>query len=466
MHDSSVICAVSTAPGTGAIAIIRVCGEDAITLCADLCWNKKALQQQAANSIARHTICDGTNPLDDVMIAVFWAPHSYTGENSVEIYCHGSLYIQQQIMSLLIRRGARPAQAGEFTLRAFLNGKMDLSQAEAVADLVASSSATAQQTALRQMRGGFSNKLKELRNQLLDFASLIELELDFSQEDIAFADRKKLLALVDALYVKVEKMESSFYLGNAINNGIPVAIVGKPNSGKSTLLNTILEDERAIVSEIPGTTRDAIEDTIHLNGLLFRFIDTAGLRDTADSIEKFGIAITYKKIEKASVILLLVDAEDCLAEINMHIHTIRNKITEKQKLLLLINKCDKYTDQQLQTKFGDILFDGIENKELMLLISAKHGMGIDRLKQTLVHIIHNSLQTHDDVIVTNARHYAALTKSKEALQRVHAGLKNSIATDLIAQDIRETLHHIGEITGEITTDEILGNIFSKFCIGK
>jgi tRNA modification GTPase len=465
--DDLTIAAIATAPGTGAIAVIRLSGKDAITICDRVFKSSrknKKLTEQKANTIHHGTIFDLKRDVDEVLVSLFKSPHSYTGEDIVEISCHGSQIVQQQILELLVRNGARLAQPGEFTLRAFLNGKIDLSQAEAIADLISSSSEAARRVALQQMRGGFSNKLKELREQLLNFIALIELELDFSEEDVEFADRKQLKQLISEILEVIERMIKSFQLGNVIKQGIPVTIAGKPNVGKSTLLNRLLNEERAIVSEIAGTTRDTIEDTINLGGISFRFIDTAGLRHTIDTIESIGVERAYAKISQAKVILLLVDAQLRIDDITQSVEEINKNLSHDQTLIVLVNKEDKADKDHINqaiTKLKEIY-----PKIYALPISAKGGHNIELLTNTLVNIgLHGQPET-DEVIVNNVRHLESLIKTKENLDEALAGLENNLSSDLLAIDIRQAIHYLGEITGEITTDDILGHIFSKFCIGK
>ena len=468
MIDNSTIAAISTAHGVGAIAVIRLSGEHAFEISDKvfLSPSGKKLSQQAPNTLHLGFIYDEEVPVDEVIVAVFKAPNSYTGEDLVEISCHGSLYIQQRILELLISRGARIAQPGEFTLRAFLNGKMDLSQAEAVADLIASTSQSFHKVAMNQMRGGFTDEIKKLRERLLKFVSLIELELDFSEEDVEFADRNQLKQLVEEIETLLGTLVESFALGNALKNGIPVAIVGKTNSGKSTLLNLLLKEDKAIVSEIEGTTRDSIEDTISIDGIHFRFIDTAGLRHTTDQVEKLGIERTYKKISQASIILLMIDPSSKADEINRSVKDLQKQIkgTDK-KLVVIINKIDLLKKPELES-LKKILLKILDKQDRLIPVSAKKGDNLPVLEKALKEIIHAENIEQHDVIITNARHYEALKHSHEAILRVRDGLESKISGDLLAQDIRETLHYLGEITGEITTDEILGNIFKNFCIGK
>lgn len=463
MHRNNIITAISTPAGIGGIAIIRLSGEGSIKL-ADTIFEAKGdkkLVDQKPNTIHFGNIIKDECVLDEVLVSIFKAPHSFTGEDVVEISCHGSLFIQQNILQLLISQGASLAQPGEFTQRAFLNGKMDLSQAESVADLIASSSAATHRLAMNQMRGGFSNKLIELRTELLNFVSLIELELDFSEEDVEFANRSKLKEA--ALYIEthIQKLADSFSLGNVVKTGIPVAIIGETNAGKSTLLNTLLHEEKAIVSEIHGTTRDVIEDTINIEGLTFRLIDTAGIRDTTDEIETIGIERTFKKIEQANIILWLVDA----GVADEHILDLANKIlpvTENKKLILVFNKVDTISPER-KTKKEYLLQSQISDR---IFISAKYDQGTKELEQTLLEAANIPEIGEQDIIVTNMRHYEALEKALSAIQRVSEGLDLNISGDFLSQDIRECMYYLGEIAGQISTDDILGNIFSKFCIGK
>jgi tRNA modification GTPase len=468
MIDNSTIAAISTAHGVGAIAVIRLSGENAIKI-SDTVFisaSGKKLSQQAPNTLHLGFIYDGDVPVDEVIVSLFKSPNSYTGEDLVEISCHGSLYIQQRILELLVAKGARIAGPGEFTLRAFLNRKMDLSQAEAVADLIASTSQSFHKVAMNQMRGGFSDELKKLRERLLKFVSLIELELDFGEEDVEFADRNQLKQLVEEIEALLGTLKNSFALGNAIKNGIPVAIAGKTNSGKSTLLNLLLKEDRAIVSEIEGTTRDFIEDTISIDGIHFRFIDTAGLRHTTDQVEKLGIERTYKKISQADIILLMIDPASKTEEIMQSVKDIqKQKKGKDKKLIIIINKIDLLKKPDLESLKKNIL-KIMDKEDRLIPVSAKKGDNLPMLETTLKEIIHAETIEQNDVIVTNARHYEALKHSHEAILRVRDGLESQISGDLLAQDIRETMHYLGEITGEITTGEILGNIFKNFCIGK
>jgi len=447
--------------------VIRLSGPKAIEIAESIfkaSVQGKVLKDQAPNTIHFGTIQKDGEIVDEVLLSLFKAPHSYTGEDSVEISCHGSPYIQQRILELLVAAGATPAKAGEFTQRAFLNGKMDLSQAEAVADLIAAESEGAHKVALQQLRGGFSDRLKSLREQLLHFISMIELELDFSEEEVEFADRSQLAGLVNEIRSLIDELIQSFQLGNVLKNGVPVAIIGRPNAGKSTLLNALLKEERAIVSDIEGTTRDSIEDTINLEGITFRFIDTAGIRETADTIENLGIRRTYQKIEQASVVLLLVEAGDDSLLIQRSLEAIRDQLKGKGKhLVLVLNKADQVDKPKLTELDNSLAL--AENEEL-IPISAEMGFNIEKLSGLLLRIVSHGSIKHQDVVISNIRHLNALKSASESLSRVSEGLTSTLPTDLLAQDIREALHFLGEITGEVTTDEILGNIFKNFCIGK
>jgi tRNA modification GTPase len=458
-HEAT-ICAIATAPGQGAISVIRLSGHDTFKIC-DAISPKKKLSTQNSHTVNYCKIIDGDGIIDEVLISVFKSPNSYTGEDVAEISCHGSIYIQQRIMQLLLNKGAVMAQPGEFTMRAFLNGKMDLSQAEAVADLIHSSSRTGHDAAINQMRGGFSQEISNLRQQLLHFASLIELELDFSEEDVEFANRNELKNHVEKIQTIIGKLIGSFSYGNVIKNGVPVAIVGKPNVGKSTLLNSLLNEEKSIVSEIPGTTRDAIEDIINIEGISFRFIDTAGIRQSSDIIENLGIERTFENIKKASIILLIVDANENAEFILQQIDQI--KLDEEQRLAVLINKIDKTTDSELEAR---VQFLKQHSKYKVLKISAKQRQNIKQIDQFLISCVKEKAPSDSNIIVTNLRHYEALKNTYDAGQRVILCIESNLPGDLMAQDIREMLYFLGSITGEITTDEILGNIFKNFCIGK
>jgi len=455
------ICALATGSGMGAIAIIRVSGPDAIAVCDPLFKSVKEgkrLLDQKSHTIHLGTFMDEGHLVDEVLVSIFKGPNSYTGENVVEISCHGSIYIQQQIIQLLIRKGCRTAEPGEFTFRAFMNGKMDLSQAEAVADLISSSNEKSHDLALSQMRGGFSSEIQALRKELIKFASLIELELDFSTEDVEFADRKELDGLLNKLKMVLCKLVDSFALGNVLKNGIPVAIVGEPNVGKSTLLNALLNEERAIVSEIAGTTRDTIEDELVIDGMSFRFIDTAGIRETKDTIESIGIEKTFEKIKQAKVVLYLFDASTANSEM---VHAEMMKLedhTKGKQLIAVANKVDKGDLASIESNFGDLAN--------ILFISAKHKENVERLKDLLTEKVKQGLLNNDDVIISNSRHFEALTLALEHVVQVQDGLGIGVSGDLLAMDIRQSLHHLGEVTGEITTDDLLDSIFRDFCIGK
>lgn len=465
MINQDTIVALATPSGAGAIAIVRLSGQDAIALVARFfkSVSGKDLSQQPTHTIHLGHLVEGERTLDEVLVSVFKNPQSYTGEDVVEISCHGSAFIQQQIIQLFLKNGCRMANAGEFTLRAFLNGKLDLSQAEAVADLIASDNEASHQIAMQQMRGGFSSEIAKLREELLNFASLIELELDFAEEDVEFADRTQFNTLIEKIVLVLKRLIDSFAVGNVIKNGIPVAIVGEPNVGKSTLLNALLNEERAIVSDIAGTTRDTIEDEISIGGIGFRFIDTAGIRDTQDVVESIGIKKTFEKIAQSQVVVYLFDAEAVFAKkasleaITLEIEKIRNKYPQKS-LLIIANKTDVLSDKEIVH-----LKSQISN---LLLLSAKTLKGVEELKLKLTNFVNTGALKNNQTIVTNTRHYAALIKALEEIQKVKFGLDSGLSGDLLAIDIREALYHFGEITGQVTNDELLGNIFANFCIGK
>ncbi len=459
--NQDTICALATAAGSGAIAVIRLSGSEAFAITQRIFHAaNKSIELSKVEGHTAHfgLIKQGEEIIDEVLVTVFKNPKSYTGEDSVEISCHGSVFIQQKIMELLLEEGARMAEPGEFSQRAFLNGKFDLTQAEAVADLIASESKTAHQIAMRQLRGTYSNRIKDLRTELLNFASLIELELDFAEEDVEFADRSKFVELVNKISAEIEKLIHSFKVGNVLKDGIPVAIVGKPNVGKSTLLNALLNEEKAIVSDIPGTTRDVIEDRINLQGTLFRFIDTAGIRQSDDTIESIGIERTYSQLEQASVVLFLIEVEQ-----NLTLDGIKTQLKEakidfesgEQKIIVLINKTD-------QLSIGKLTGD---DKVELISISAKNKTGLQEIEDALIDYV-QQFNIQSSSIVTNARHIEAFYKSFAALQQILFGFESDIPTDLISIDVRDSLYHLGSITGEITNDELLGNIFGKFCIGK
>lgn len=456
------IVALATPHGSSAIAVLRLSGPSSVGI-VDQFFFTKGLKKRSLAGRQSHTVNFGVlahagQILDEVLITVFRAPASYTGQDSVEIACHGSLFIQQQLLQLFLNAGARMAEPGEFTLRAFLNGKLDLSQAEAVADLIASNSAASHKVAMQQMRGGFSDKIKELRGNLLNFASLIELELDFSEEDVEFADRTALRTLVENILATIRKLIGSFELGNVIKNGIPVAIVGKPNAGKSTLLNVLLEDDKAIVSEIPGTTRDTIEDEITISGVRFRFIDTAGLRTTTDIIEQIGVSRAFEVIRRSAVIVYLFDAHTLSSgDLKQEMELLEEYIGNSQ-LIIVANKIDSENLAELEREFSD--FPDI------IYISAKEHRNIDQLRQRLLTLFDTQALETSDTIVTNARHAGALKNAARALENVEQGLNSNIASDLLALDIRYALEELGNITGQVTNEDLLSNIFTKFCIGK
>ena len=460
-HNDDTICAVSTPAGVGGIAVVRVSGRDAVK-CVMKSWRGADL-----NAVQTHTLhlgrivdTDGET-LDEVVAAVFRGPRSFTGEDVIELSCHGSLWVQQQLVALLIGNGCRAAEGGEFTRRAFMNGRLDLSQAEAVADVIASGSKAAHRIAVSQMRGGFSRMLSTLRERLLEFVSLMELELDFSEEDVEFADR--LIAIAEEINTAVTRLADSFAVGNAIKNGFPVAIVGEPNAGKSTLLNRLLHDDKALVSDIRGTTRDVIEDTITLGGLTFRFIDTAGIRQTTDTIETMGIERTFKKLDEAAIILWMIDGTQPVA----NIATVAADIlphAEGKHLVAVINKIDCLSDADISALRSAVATAA--PSAAIATISAKADIAVDSLEQSLIEAAAVADTDPNAVIVTNARHYDALLHAGEAIRRALDGLRSGISGDFVSQDIRECMHYLGEITGEITTHEILGSIFSRFCIGK
>ena len=456
LHEKNdTIVALATPQGVGAIAVIRLSGNDAIKITNEV-FKGKDLEKQASHTIHFGTIRDGEKIIDEVLVSIFVAPKSFTKENVVEISTHGSSYIVNQVIKLLIRHGARPAKPGEFTQRAFLHGQFDLAQAEAVADLIHSDSETSHQAAISQMRGGFSSEIQKLRNELIHFASMIELELDFGEEDVEFASRNELRVLVEKLLREVELLVSSFDLGNVIKNGVPTVIAGKPNAGKSTLLNALLNEEKAIVSEIAGTTRDFIEDEINIGGVIFRFIDTAGLRETTDIIEAIGVSRTQEKMKTASLILYLFDLTDTdMVEINRDINKLENQGVPFVKVANKIDKASPQFVDELKSKHPDTIF-----------ISAGQKQNLEDLKSRILELVNLDKFRTGNTIVTNIRHYDSLVKTRQSLLDVLEGLDRQITNDFLAMDIRRSLHYLGEITGEITTDDLLANIFSKFCIGK
>lgn len=471
MNFQDTIVALATPTGSGAVAIIRLSGPEALPIATKLfqSMSGKTLSKQPTHTIHLGHIMDNNKPLDEVLASVFKNPTSYTGEDVIEFSCHGSPFIQQQIIQLCLSNGCRMAKPGEFTLRAFTNGKMDLSQAEAVADLIASDSEAAHQVAMQQMRGGFSNEIAALRQELLNFASLIELELDFSEEDVEFADRSAFQDLLDKLQDVLKRLVDSFSIGNVIKHGIPVAIVGQPNVGKSTLLNALLNEERAIVSDVAGTTRDTIEDELTIGGLSFRFIDTAGIRETTDSVESIGIKKTYQKIDQAQVVVLMQEA----LKIYNNPDTFRAdfaKLLHKNPLkpmLIVANKADLLElnqQEKVSEQLAELTAD--QPKAKAVLLSAKTKSGVPELQNSLLAFVDSGALKNDQSIVTNSRHYDALLKALEEITKVKQGMDANLSGDLLAIDIRQALYHLGEITGEITNDELLGNIFANFCIGK
>ncbi|CDB82673.1 tRNA modification GTPase MnmE [Bacteroides clarus CAG:160] len=460
--NQDTICAIATAQG-GAIGCIRVSGPEAIEITSRIfipaATNKK-LENGKPYTLTFGRIYDGLEIIDEVLVSLFRAPHSYTGENSTEITCHGSAYILQKVLQLLIKSGCRMAAPGEYTQRAFLNGKMDLSQAEAVADLIASSSAATHRLAMSQMRGGFSKELTALRDQLLHFTSLIELELDFSDhEELEFADRSELCQLANNIEKVIARLVNSFSVGNAIKNGVPVAIVGETNAGKSTLLNVLLNEEKAIVSDIHGTTRDIIEDTVNIGGITFRFIDTAGIRETSDTIESIGIERTFQKLDQAEIVLWIIDATDAQTQITQLAGQLLPRCERKQ-LILVYNKADLVDN--IQNSIPNDFPDNVKS----IILSAKNREHIEELQQMLITSAHLPTVTQNDVIVTNVRHYEVLNNALESIHRVQKGLANNISGDFVSQDIRECIFHLSDIAGEVTNDMILQNIFQHFCIGK
>lgn len=465
MIYNDTIVALATPAGAGAIAVVRLSGDKAISIAAEVfaSVSNKDLTKQKTHTVHLGHVMDGSRVIDEVLATIFKNPKSYTGEDIVEFSCHGSSFIQQEIIQLCLRKGCRMATAGEFTLRAFLNGKMDLSQAEAVADLIASDSEASHQLAIQQMRGGFSSEIKKLREELLNFASLIELELDFAEEDVEFANREEFQKLISKISLVLKRLIDSFATGNVLKNGIPVAIVGEPNVGKSTLLNALLNEERAIVSDIAGTTRDSIEDEINIGGIGFRFIDTAGIRETKDVIEGLGIKRTFEKMEAAQVVVFLVDSKelatgtDKIEAFKIEIEKTRNRFPQKQ-FIVIANKVDQLSEEKVSHLTSHILN--------LHLLSAKTGRGVEELKTTLLDFVNTGALRNNETIVTNTRHYDALLKALEEINKVQEGIDSNLSGDLLAIDIRQALYHFGEITGEITNDDLLGNIFANFCIGK
>ena len=474
IRNEDTICAPATVPGTGAISVIRMSGPQALEIADKVIRCRKGTLSSAKGYTLKFgTIIDASGAVvDEVLASVFRSPHSYTGENSVEISCHASSYIVSTVMGLLYEAGARAAEPGEFTQRAYLNGKMDLAQAEAVADVIASQNAAAHRIAFKQMKGGFSSELRDMRGELLELVSLMELELDFSEEEVEFADRSRLDSLLEQIISHVSRLIESFRLGNAIKNGIPVAIAGATNTGKSTLLNALLGEDRAIVSDVHGTTRDTIEETLNIDGVLFRFIDTAGLRETDEVVEQIGIQRTFKKISEASIILGMIDLTRDFESTRETIRSIIEKVDFScQKLIFILNKTD-ISDVRANTDTTDFIISELENKGVartntaIIPISAKTGSGVGNLRTHLADSQRDLLADSDTTLVTNQRHIQALTDARTSLLRVRSGLAAGLPTDLAAQDIREAIYHLGSIVGEISSDEVLGNIFRNFCIGK
>ena len=462
IETNDIIVALATAHGSSAIAIIRLSGPEVLNIVEPFIYSKTlkkiSLKNKPSHSVNFALIVFQDNIIDEVLITLFKNPNSYTGQDSIEISCHGSPFIQQKLLQLFLSQGARMANAGEFTLRAFLNGKLDLSQAEAVSDLITSNSALSHQFAMQQMRGGFSTKINQLRQNLINFASLIELELDFSEEDVEFANRDDLKKLISTIYSVIEALIQSFELGNVIKNGIPVTIIGKPNAGKSTLLNVLLEEDKAIVSEIAGTTRDLIEDEMIIDGVMFRFIDTAGLRITSDAVEQIGLNKAFEAIKKSAIVIYLFDAHELTAgDLILELQKIEEHLISTQ-VILVANKIDIETLNDLKNEFIDF--------PEMIFISAKKQLNINELKNKLLSLFDARTVSATDTIVTNARHASSLTNANLALKKVLEGLNNNIVPDLLALDIRYALNEIGLITGEVSNEDLLNNIFSKFCIGK
>lgn len=464
INTNDAICAIATASGMGAIAVVRLSGQRCHEIALSIFKSRTRNLDKSSivpNKAYFGDLVDGTDVVDEAIVTFFASPHSYTGEDSVEISCHGSVYIQQKVLEILISRGARLAGPGEFSRRAFLNNKLDLAQAEAVADLIASQSEASHKIAVNQLKGGFSKELRDIRSRLLDITSLLELELDFSEEDVEFADRTQLLELIEEAISHIGRLTESFRLGNAIKNGIPVTIAGETNTGKSTLLNAILGEERAIVSDIEGTTRDTVEETFNIFGTLYRFIDTAGIRQTTEEIERIGIERTFKKMEEADVILGMVDMTKGLEKAISAIRLIVSKVDRQQQtLIVLCNKRDVARDfpcERLLSEFEDIPIE---------FVSAKDNDDVERIKR----FIFNNSSLHsvgaNETLVTNMRHYESLRRSKENLEQVREGIMVGLSADLLSQDLRQALFYLGSITGEITNDEVLGNIFGRFCVGK
>lgn len=463
IKSDDTICAISTGNGAGAIAVIRVSGKDAFAICDQIFTPYKkntSLENAPSHTALVGKIMREESMIDEVVCVVFRNPASFTGENTVEISCHGSLYVQQQIIQLLLQKGARQAQAGEFTQRAFMHGKMDLTQAEAIADLIAAETAAQHSIALNQMRGGFASELKNLRQELIDFVALIELELDFGEEDVEFADRSKLLYLIDAILLKINNLSSSFSLGNVIKQGVNVVLAGRPNAGKSTIFNQLLQEERAIVSDIAGTTRDTIEESINIDGILFRLTDTAGIREATDTIEKIGIERTMQKIQQAALLVYVLDsAQLSWPEVK---EDLQNLMKEDLPVIVAVNKSDLPSIHRTAILDGLAQLTGIR----ILPTSFKQADDFLKLKKEMHQLAVEKMPAQQSVVVSNIRHYEALQKAAEALYKVIAGIQNGISNDFTAQDIREALYYLGSITGEVSNEEVLDSIFTRFCIGK
>lgn len=468
LNIEDTICAPATVPGTGAIAIIRMSGKDSFRIADKVVSCKGSTISETEGYMLRYGVAleaDGTD-LDTVLVSVFRSPHSYTGEDSVEISCHSSKFVVERLLQRLVDSGARMAGPGEFTQRAFVNGKMDLAQAEAVADVISSQNAAAHRVAYSQLKGGFSKELKILRDELLKMTSLLELELDFSEEDVEFASRRELSALLDGALRHIHSLTDSFRYGNALRNGVPVAIVGAVNAGKSTLLNALVGDDRAIVSDIAGTTRDTVEETMTIDGTLFRFIDTAGLRETSDEVEKIGISRSYKKMNEASIVLALLDVTASEEENEYSISDIVNNLDVKsQKLIVLLNKAD-VLGSNINVSLLNNTVSSPDEKVTKLYISAKTGFGLDTLRTLLSDSQKTATLDSGQTIVTNLRHYQSLMSAAASLEKVRFSLTTSQTPDLLSEDLRQALHHLSSILGEVTPDEVLGNIFERFCIGK
>lgn len=458
-HDT--ICALATANGTGAIGVIRISGDDALAV-VQKSFPAKDLARQPSHTVHYGYFMDGEEVVDEVMLSLFLAPRSFTTENSVEISFHGSPHIAKRILETLIRNGARMAKAGEFTLRAFLNGRIDLSQAEAIADLIAAENEAGRKVALSQLKGGVSEEISVLRTDLLNFVSLIELELDFAEEDVEFADRTALTALLRKIEEKLKSLIDSFQYGNAVKSGVAVAIIGKPNAGKSTLLNALLKEERAIVSNIAGTTRDTIEEVLHIKGNAFRLIDTAGLRETADEIERIGVAKAREKVAQADILVYLADANS--ADFSEDLALLKSLLREDLKVIICATKIDEVLPTRFE-KIEQTFRKAITSDFVFITLSALENQNLQELKDELSSYVEH-LKTESNVVITNQRHHEALQKAIEAVYRVKEAIANRISTELLAYELRQALEYLGEISGEFTNDEVLGNIFSKFCIGK